>query len=96
MGLSNELNIWRYLNLTSQTVLASLIQTYKHVAQSYRDRHLIEQVLLRLASIFFVKIVTFCVMFNHHLEMHVDRDLFNKSSPKEITLLTMPVRIGFA
>lgn len=56
--------------------------------RSYEHRrHRIEHDLLRLASIFFIEVVAFCVLSNHyHLVVHVDRDRFNDANAKDIVI----------
>ena len=50
-------------------------------------RQQIEYDPLRLASIFYIDLVSFCVMSNHHhVVVHVDRERCSKANPKEIAL----------
>jgi REP element-mobilizing transposase RayT len=56
--------------------------------RSYEHRrHQIKHDLLRLASIFYIDLVAFCVMSNHHhVVVHVDRQRCCQAKPKEIAL----------
>ena len=56
--------------------------------RSYEHRrHLIECDLLRLASIFYIDLLSFCGMSNHHRDVvHVDREQCRKADPREIAL----------